>query len=166
MAIHCGGRVYQSAEEMIADLRSRATVLERIGYATWYPARRRVTDARRAVKYAYQRVVRGYDDRSLWNLNCYLPKFLGQQLVTMAEIAHGFPPDADYGDVHCIPDNPGENPHFTQWTADLRKHGTALLEFHEHDDDLTGDADAWVALYEPAQDALRWVADHLATLWD
>lgn len=125
---------------------------------------RRIGDARRAVRYAYQRVARGYDDRSLWNLNHYLPKFLGEQLVEMAEIAHGFP--GDYGPVHSIPDDPADDPRFVQWTTDLRRHGEALLEFHKQDDDLTGNPDEWEAVYAPAQEALRWVAENLATLWD
>lgn len=164
MAYRCSHGTFDTLEEMLEDYRSRMTLWERVVSATWYPARRRIGDARRAVRYAYQRVVRGYDDRSLWNLNCYLPKFLGQQLVTMAETAHGFP--TDYGGTHFCPDNAGDHPRFIQWTADLRRHGEALVAFHEHDDDLTGDADEWDAIYRPAQEALRWVAENLASLWD
>lgn len=149
MAYHCSHGTFGSLEEMMADYRPRMTPWDHVVSATWYPARRRIGDARRAVRYAYQRVKRGYDDRSVWNLNYYLPKFLGEQLVTMAEIAHGYP---------------GEHYPFDRWTADLRRHGSALITFHEEGDDAYGDN--WDTIYVPAQEALRWVSENLATLWD
>lgn len=162
MAIHSGGQVYEKAQEWLADLRDHVSFLERIGYATWYPARRRVGDARREVTYAYQRVVRGWDDSAVWSLDHHLAKTLGQQLMTMAEIAHGFP--TDYGDTHFTPDNPTDHPRFAQWVTDLKTHGDALLAYHHQGYELDG-AD-WEAIYRPAQEALRWVAEHFADLWD
>lgn len=164
MAYHCSHGTFGSLEEMMADYRSRMTLWDHVVSATWYPARRRIGNARRAVRYAYQRVARGYDDRSVWNLGFYLPKYLGEQLVTMAESAHGYPDD--YGHTHRIPDDPSDNPHFTQWTTDLRRHGEALLAFDRHRDDLDELGGEWGRVYSPAQEALRWVADNLASLWD
>ncbi len=149
MPYRCGDRVFGTLEEMLEDSRSRLSWWERLVYATWYPARRRFTGARLAVYHAHQRVVRGWDDSAVWSVDSHLSRSLGQQLVVMSEIAHGHP--VDYP--------------FDRWVADLKTHGAALLTYQrEHYD--THDQEAWDALYGPAQDALRWVADNLASLWD
>lgn len=111
--------------------------------------KRKISNGTRSVRFARQRVVRGWDDSALWSLDDHLAKTLGAQLVTMAEIAHSYPGD-DYP--------------FDKWTADLRKHGEALLAYRKGHYDVFGDE--WDALYTPAQEALRWVADNLAALWD
>lgn len=149
MTIHCGDDVYESIEEMIADFRSRATWLERAAYATWYPGRRKAKDAQRAVKFAYQRVVRGWDDRAVWNIDNHLSRTLGQQLVTMATIAHGYP---------------GDQYPYDRWTADLEAHGKALLAYQRHQFDVYGDERD--AIYRKAQEALVWVSENLGSLWD
>jgi hypothetical protein len=110
--------------------------------------RRKVDNARREVKWARQRVVRGWDDRAMWSLDDHLAKTLGEQLVWMSKILHGHP--CDYPDK--------------EWTADLLKHGEALLNYQRLHYESYGDD--WDAAYRPAQDALRWVADNLASLWD
>lgn len=147
--IHVGDRTFESLEEAMRVTREESSILEKITYATWWPVRRRANDARRAVKFAYQRVVRGWDDSAVWSIDDHLSKTLGQQLVTMAEIAHGYPGD-DYP--------------YEQWVGDLRKHGEALLAYHHDNYDLHGPD--WLTIYDPAREALRWVADNLASLWD
>lgn len=111
--------------------------------------KRKTGEARRHVRWAYQRVVRGWDDRAVWAVDDHLSKTLGEQLVTMSEIAHGYP---------------GESYPFEQWTSDLKRHGEALKAYHNLNYDVHGDE--WIAIYDPAREALRWVADNLASLWD
>lgn len=116
-------------------------------YWRWH---RRVTTFPRRLKWAHQRVVRGWDDTSLWRLDGWLAKTLGAQLVEMSEIAHGYPDD-DYP--------------YERWVADLRKHGEALQHYAEFD--FLESPDQWDAdVYPAARDALRWVADNLGSLWD
>lgn len=67
----------------------------------------------------------------------------------MSEIAHGYPG----------PEYPVDS-----WTADLKRHGEALLTYQHKQYDVYGDD--WDAIYEPAREALRWVADNLGSLWD
>lgn len=131
-----------------AEARRRRERWYKPGLWMLWALRRKATDARLATRFARQRVVRGWDDRSLWSLDDRLAKTLGEQLVKMADIAHGHP--ADYP--------------FDQWTGDLRKHGEALLTYQRQHYDARGAE--WNAIYEPAQEALRWVADNLAHLWD
>lgn len=154
---------HHSFQEMVDDLRSRRTRRQRILGATWYPVRRRAINGKYAVKWAYQRVVRGWDDRAAWGCGDQLARTLGEQLVEMADIAHGFP--TDYGPVHSLPDNPEDNPHFATWVNDLRTHGEALLAYHRGDQLELTEAE-WDVLSGRAQDALRWVADNLEKLWD
>lgn len=115
-------------------------------YLRW---RNRVTETPRTVRWAYQRVVRGWDDRSVWSLDSHLAKTLGAQLVRMSEIAHGYPSE-DYP--------------YDQWTADLKRHGEALLTYQRLNDEVFGNG--WEADYQPAREALAWVGDNLGALWD
>jgi hypothetical protein len=99
----------------------------------------------RAAVHAGQRVVRGWDDRTLWSLDHSLAVTLGAQLTRLADIAHGWPGNEEF-------------PAFEDWTAALRENGAKLSAYGA--DDENGD------LYGGAQDALRWVADHLGYIWD
>jgi hypothetical protein len=99
----------------------------------------------RAVTHASQRVVRGWDDRTLWSLDHSLAETLGAQLTRLADVAHGWPGNEEF-------------PTFEDWTAALRENGAKLSAYGA--DDENGD------LYAGAQDALRWVADHLGYIWD
>lgn len=131
-------------------------------YYRWH---RRITDFPGRVRLAYQRVHRGWDISALWGLDHHLSKTLGEQLVEMAEIAHGCP--GNYGPYDCTPENPNHQQDFEKafaaWTSDLRKHGEALqayARYWEYDLDRRDD------LYAPAQEALHWVAENLGALWD
>lgn len=110
----------------------------------YHRVRDKVCNAPRQVKWAYQRVTRGWDDRAVWSLDAHLARTLGQQLVRMGEIAYG---------------HPEGYPH-ERWTADLKTHGQALTLYSE------GWVDRWESTGQPAQQAVRWVADNLAALWD
>lgn len=96
------------------------------------------------VRWAWQRVVRGWDDRSVHSLDVYLALTLGEQLIELAEHGHGYPGDYPY----------------ERWTRDLHRHGEALICYSE------GWFDTWETVYEPAREALVWVADNLGSLWD
>lgn len=140
-------------EEVKAEIERRhnATGLAGLWYKSWrgyYRARRWVTAIPREVRWAWQRVFRGWDDFSTWSLDVHLSRTLGQQLVMMADIAHGWP-DGEEWDYT-----------FETWTADLRRHGEALQLYSE------GWVDDWATTGEPAQAALYWVAEHLGALWD
>lgn len=108
----------------------------------------RVLDVPRDIRYAYQRVVRGWDDRSLWSLDVALSRQLGEQLTRMADIAHGWPDCSDWDYT------------FESWVSTLRKHGQALTLYSE------GWTEDWASTGVPAQEALQWVSVHLGALWD
>lgn len=111
-------------------------------YRVWYS---RMREFPRQVRWGYQRVTRGWDDSAIWSLDTHLGEVLGAQLIALAECAHGYP----------------DGYPFEQWTADLRRHGAALLAYGEDKFDTEE-----LALYRPAQEAFRWVAENLGSLWD
>lgn len=111
-----------------------------------------VREVPRQIRWAWQRALRGWDDRSVWCLHDHLAKTLGAQLVHMADTSYSYPGDAEY-------------PTFELWTADLRRHGEALLALHKGSFDCET-SDEEVALWRPAHEAVHWVADHLVGLWD
>lgn len=125
-------------------------------YQTAHPWRTRFWDAWRrlkraphdsywGVRFAWQRMFRGWDDRSLWSLDTWLGRTVGAQLLAMADIAHGWPGGPDWT--------------FETWTAALRQHGRVLTDYG-HNWDADNNA------IEAAQESMRWVADHLPNLWD
>lgn len=114
------------------------------GWATSRPATRALDQ----IRYAQQRLVRGWDERALWSLDAHLAHTLGTQLAVLAENAHGWPDDL--------------YPEFEDWQARLRAASGALLAYAPFDlDPATGERST-----TEAQEALRWVADVLPALWD
>lgn len=114
--------------------------------------KRMATDAARTVTFAWQRLTRGWDDRSLWSLDWYLCRTLGAQLTELAEISHGWPGNDEF-------------PEFEDWQEALRHHGAVLTAAAVNDGTADDDHDE-EALREAAQQSMRWVADHLNNLWD
>jgi len=111
----------------------------------WFRVKHAPGNARNQIRWAWQRVFRGWDDRAIWSLDTWLARTLGAQLQEMARIAHGWPAGPDWT--------------FDTWTTALRVHGGVLADYG-HNCDADNDA------IEAAQDSMRWVADHLPNLWD
>lgn len=99
-------------------------------------------------RFAYQRVVRGWDDRSLWSLDYHVAKTLSAQLDALADQAHGWPESSEY-------------PEYDDWTQALRAAANKLRFYAEHaTDELDGEA------LESGREAMSWVADNFSRLWD
>lgn len=169
-----GREVNKSLDEVMAELDRKRNDRGWTGLWYWttygcYRVRDKIRDVPRQIRWARQRVFRGWDDRAVWSLDNHVAETLGAQLILMAEIAHGYPPG--YGsitprteDSQFIPDEPDGDETFNRWAGDLRKHGEALLAYQKSQYDVYGDA--WEALYQPAREALVWVADNFGSLWD
>ncbi len=52
---------------------------------------RTISNCKYEIKWAWQRVFRGYDDRLIWNLHSYLSDYLPVIVRRLAKIAHGYP---------------------------------------------------------------------------
>lgn len=136
-------------QEAIEDAVSPTPRLRR--YLRGVVGRRLVTESARDVLFAWQRLTRGWDDRSLWSLDHYVCRTLGAQLTQLAETTHGWPQSDEY-------------PTFEDWQTALRVHGAALTE--AANTDITDDFENTEAAYAKAQESLHWVADNLGDLWD
>jgi hypothetical protein len=107
----------------------------------------------RAIKYGYQRLFRGWDDTTIWSLDTRFCKTLGEQLIELARVSHGWP-DTLY-------DTPEE------WVSELTINGGYLLAYGRGDDeieDLSEEGESRNLLN--AKSALIWVSAHLPALWD
>jgi hypothetical protein len=133
--------------EFIADLDAyqAAHPWRRRFRRVWFTVKHAPGNARNQIRWAWQRVHRGWDDRALWSLDTWLAGTLGAQLIAMADLAHGWPGMADWT--------------FETWTAALRQHGGVLSDYGHN-------CDADDAAIDSAQESMRWVADHLPNLWD
>lgn len=134
-------------DDVIADLDAylAAHPWRRRFWAGWRAVKHAPGNVRRQVRWAWQRVFRGWDDRSLWSLDTWLGRTVGAQLQAMADIAHGWPGGPDWT--------------FETWTAALRQHGEVLTDYGHNCDANDDDIEA-------AQKSMHWVADHLPNLWD
>lgn len=86
------GRSFDSIEEMMDDYERNMTIWQRVDRFVYRRVTNPARNAKNAVKWAYQRVVRGWDDQAVWDINTSLASSLGEQLVEMARICHGYPP--------------------------------------------------------------------------
>lgn len=106
----------------------------------------------RYVRYCFQRVRRGWDDHDTWNLDETICKRVGEMLIHLSEISHG------WDDHHYAS--------YEEEMADIRSKGQALVDYARGRWDPDHFGDGGKKRYAAAQDALRWVADNLDTLWD
>jgi len=60
-------------------------------YKPWFFIPRITKDTWHQIKWAWQRIFRGYDDRITWGLNGYLSEFMPKIIKTMIESLHGTP---------------------------------------------------------------------------
>lgn len=99
-------------------------------------------------KWRYRNTWRTPIGQDCISLDTSLCKWLGDRLVFMSEHANSFDPAYTY----------------ERWCELLRTNGEALLAWHRHWDLDTLEEEQQAHL--GAQEALRWVADNLGTLWD
>lgn len=113
---------------------------------------RPIGSAKRQIRWAYQRLTRGWDDTATWSLDTHLAKTLGEQLKHLANTSHGYPSP--------------EHETFEDWIADLNKNADALIAYGNKWDNNIDTIDEEADLLVEAQKAMHWVANHLPSLWD
>lgn len=175
-----GSRIFLSKDLTLADHQEQRDIESTLTPDPWWlslarQAREwRLANLVSSARQATQRANRGWGDEDVWRLDTHLCEVLGGMLAQLADDAHGWPGTDEFETM----DN---------WTAALRTNAGALLRYSAGTpDDLLsawhraattrGSAQAEMlrrALDEDeaqrlslAQDALRWVADHLGNLWD
>ena len=110
------------------------------------------------MRYAKQRLTRGWDDTATWSLDHHLCLTLGTQLHHLADTTHGWPQSIEF-------------PEFEDWQAALRTNGDILLAYANKDDVMFSEGETYTLERDneyavEAGEALRWVAANLNSLWD
>lgn len=131
----------------------------------------------RTVRRAGQRITRGWDETSTWDLGSSLTMQLADQLEHLAATSHGYPGNAEF-------------PSFESWAETLMEQARALRR-HSGSPEHEAASEAWLPLAKDEQAsseaidaaqtesrriqeadkaaaaaAMHWVADHLDNLWD
>lgn len=131
----------------------------------YYRIKSRVLRPFRAIKWATQRLRRGWSDDDLIDFDGFLTGQLADQLSRFADRLNSHPSQR-YGT-------------FEEYEADMRKQVKALRRYSNMGNELTAvtkplNSAERIAEYsrlsieitKDGQDALRWVADNLPSLWD
>lgn len=131
----------------------------------------------RSSRRAGQRLSRGWDETSTWDLGSSLTRQLADQLDHLAATSHGYPGTEEF-------------PTFEAWSTALRTQAASLRR-HDGSPEQEEASDRWFALVQDkrstqdaidkarddrdrveeadkaaAAGAMHWVADHLGHLWD
>lgn len=95
------------------------------------------------IKWAWQRVTRGYDDRLFWDVDAYLSPIIRDGLTYLRENGHGYPSDIS----------------LKKWNKAL---DTMILGFSEEPVDMK----LFKKHYQNKQKALALFAAYYNNLWD
>jgi hypothetical protein len=118
----------------------------RLGYIVVRP-HVMLRDGWREIRWGIQRARRGYSDRDVWNLDCYLDGVLAGGLRKLAN-STGYPSYYESGE---------------KWTADLIRAAERIEAYADRRwETLTDDDDIGIG----HRDALRWCVEHWGHLWD
>lgn len=107
----------------------------------------KVVDLLKEIKYFYQRGKRGYSDRDLWSLDCYLSSWLPDALYDLSMRVHGHPADIKTYD---------------EWTQILRKMARGFQEMHQDKSEGRICKSCW----KQHATTLKLFAKHFHDLWD
>lgn len=138
------------AHDPIPTLVAEADEFKWKAYRFFTRLRRTPRSAVNSVVHAWQRVVRGWDDASVWSLDTEFTRTLSQQLEHLAHIMHGWPAGEEF-------------PEFEDWQNALLTNSARLGNYAHR---WEGDDENYGLLSREAEEALHWVADHLGHLWD
>ena len=125
---------------------------------------RKIKKYPRSIKFAYQRVTRGFSDRDAWNGDIYLAGQIAGISEWLVQNSHGIPASYAYQ-----PDfNDPVEIMAERRDADYRKYIAVFREYaknghafdQEWKDELGGVLDSEI------DDSLQWFAKHFLELWD
>lgn len=81
-------KTYETLEELFSDMEKHKPRWYKFAY---YKTKRVIEDSLAEIKFAWQRVFRGWDDRAEWSLDHYLAKLIPEVLHMMLKINRGYP---------------------------------------------------------------------------
>jgi len=111
-----------------------------------------VEDGWREVKWAWQRVFRGWDDRVCWSIDGYLADMIPLWMRRLQKVAHGYPStlyDDVTGigtDILAIPAHRDEDPNMQKWINILEEIAVGFEAYRETEENK------WTSVWYPAQE--------------
>lgn len=156
----------KSADDMLAEMEAEqaARSLPRKAYDTVsrhvYRTYKAVTyTVPRELTWAWQRVFRGWDDRSLWSYDYWLCKTMAEQLEKFAADAHTYPGVEPYEESEV-------------WAEILRYHARALRRYVTFAENGLLDLEPaeykteWEQVHTDLKRTLTWLGEWLPAIWD
>ena len=130
-----------------------SSAAERLSHLTWLLSKRF-----RSIRWAWQRLTRGWDDRAIWSIDHWLAKNLSEMLPELAKVSHGWPAVL----VNQAGLYKGLDPSFTfeDWQKELRKAGALFGRVAAED---YGD---YTLAEKEHKEAFEWLAKRAGALWD
>lgn len=87
----------------------------------------------RNIKFAYQRITKGYADFDLWNLDYYIRAVLTKSINELADIAHGYPGVGLFSDEQAKQD--GYKDGYDRWVSYLKEMSRHFANSIEDEDE-------------------------------
>lgn len=157
---------YLSLDEFMNDLEKPLTPRDRIAMSWWSFKRfiKSIYLIPRKIKWAYQRVTRGYSDRDMWSADIFLAGQIAGMLKWIVENGHGVsmsyatsPNYEDDIDI-MVAKRDADYLFYASIFDEYRKNGPAWNQ--EWQKKLGG------VLDEDLQVALEWFSEHFTEFWD
>jgi hypothetical protein len=118
------------------------------------------------LKYAWQRIFRGWDDRAIWSIDYYLSELIPELVLELKEITHGvpwamFPKDVVAGeetseDMEIASEN---------WDKTLEKIAEGFKYFHKNVYEVSSIEEINI-LQEKVNESFELLSEHFMSLWD
>lgn len=112
----------------------------------------------REVKYAYQRVVRGYDDTCHWSLNFYLAERISVECRTLAENCNGCTEE--------LFDNTNKEDQCWKWKAILIEIAEGFEAYIKHEEDGPFDNESYDKMKVRLDHSFDLLKKWYPNLWD
>jgi len=147
-------------------------MFDEIGEARWYERaiytiRERAKSAIYGIKYAWQRLVRGYDDRAWWNMDTYLADIIAKLSKELREKGVGVPVIV-YNELGFKPNSNGEYNEIEQYHA-KEKWDNILFDIEEGFKEYSGVGDCMLYPDEKLKkfdNAFTLLGKYYSNLWD
>ena len=153
-------------DEFFDELNSRLTYRDRLDMIWWKlkSATRHIYTIPRKIKWAYQRVYRGYSDRDVWSGDYFLAGQIAGILTWIVKNGHG------------VATSYGTPPNYEDDVEDMaaRRDADYLFYasiFNEYSKNGPAINEEWQKMFggvldEDIQEALQWLSKHFQELWD
>jgi hypothetical protein len=153
-------------DDFFDDFNARLTFRDYVDMVIWKikSATKSIYTIPRKIKWAYQRVTRGYSDRDMWSADYFLASQIAGMLNWIVNEGHGVstsygtPPNYEDDVEDMVARRDAEYLKYSAVFAEYAKNGPALNE--DWKNKLGG------VLDKDLKEALQWFSEHFTEFWD